>query len=445
MSSTVQDLGPCTKKVAVTIGADHVNREVERNYQELRSTLTLPGFRRGKAPRSLIEKRFASHVLQDVKHDVIVQGIDEAVKEHKLDIVSAPDVDVEAITVVLGTDLAFEFTVEVKPEIELPVYKGLDAKRITSPVTDEDVTRVIDGLRDRMADLVPVEGEPAQEKDFLIGSVELVKDGKVELEMAQVHAQAGVDEHIDTVPLDPALHKLVGARTDQPLIWTVTLPDDYRVAPLRGVAVTATFNAREIKRVRKADVEEIARNYECETEDALRAKIRTRLEEDAREAAETNVEESLIDTIIAQSDFAVPESVLNRTLAARVQKRVEQLYTRMLYAGQKPDDEKLAELARGMREEERRDAERSIRAWYLMERIAKKEKLFATEEDLERKTEELAVRQRKTPTQVREELVKEEMYDAMRMEILEEKVRKLLKDNAKIVDEVGQSKPADQA
>lgn len=434
MTSNVVDIGPCSKKVSVSIEATAVQAEVDRNYNELRNTITLPGFRRGKAPRSLLEKRFASHVIEDVKRDVVVKGIDAAVKEHKLEIVAYPDVEFEKISIELGKGLEFDFAVEVKPDFTLPSLAGLEVKRPAAVVTDQDIDQVINRICERMSDLRPVEGEGATEKDYVFGALTVTSGGKVEVERDQTHAAAGIDDAIDGFPLDDK-SRLLGLKADSVLEWSTTVPSDHKIAALRGKSVEAKFAVNEVKRVHKAAVEDIIGHYDCDTPEALRERIKGQLLNEKKQASEVVVEEKLIDLVLERCPFPVPQTVVQKTVNAHVEERLKEAYMTALYAGEKLADEKFHEMAAAMRTEELPKAERSIRAWYLIERIAKKEKIFATEADLEQKIEDMAVAEGKTPTQIREILVKEDSLDGLRMRILEQKVRNFLKAEARIVDE----------
>lgn len=434
MTSNVVDIGPCSKKVSVSIEATAVQAEVDRNYNELRNTITLPGFRRGKAPRSLLEKRFASHVIEDVKRDVVVKGIDAAVKEHKLEIVAYPDVEFEKITIELGKGLEFDFAVEVKPDFALPSLAGLEAKRPAAVVTDEDIDQVINRICERMSDLRPVEGGGAIEKDYVFGALTVTSGGKIEVERDATHAAAGVEDDIDGFPLDDK-NRLLGLVADSVLEWSTTVPSDHKIAALRGKSVEAKFVVNEVKRVHKAAVEDIIGHYDCDTPEALRERIKGQLLNEKKQAAEVVIEEKLIDLVLERCPFPVPQTVVQKTVNAHVEERLKEAYMTALYAGEKLADEKFHEMAAAMRTEELPKAERSIRAWYVIERIAKKEKIFATEADLEQKIEDMAVAEGKTPTQIREILVKEDSLDGLRMRILEQKVRNFLKAEARIVDE----------
>lgn len=434
MTSNVVDIGPCSKKVSVSIEATAVQAEVDRNYNELRNTITLPGFRRGKAPRSLLEKRFASHVIEDVKRDVVVKGIDAAVKEHKLEIVAYPDVEFEKITLELGKGLDFDFAVEVKPDFTLPSLAGLEAKRPATVVTDADIDQVVNRICERMSDLRPVEGEGAVEKDYVFGALTVTSGDKTEVERDETHATAGIDADIDGFPLDDK-SRLLGVKAGAVVAWSTTVPADHKIAALRQKPVDVSFVVSEVKRVHKAAVEDIIGHYDCDTPEALRERIKGQLLNEKKQAAEVVVEEKLIDLVLERCPFPVPQTVVQKTVNAHVEERLKEAYMTALYAGEKLADEKFHEMAGAMRTEELPKAERSIRAWYLIERIAKKEKIFATEGDLEQKIEEMAVAEGKTPTQIREILVKEDSLDGLRMRILEQKVRNFLKAEARIVDE----------
>ena len=428
IQSTVEEVGPCRRRVSVTIEPEMVKNETETTYAELRQTVSLPGFRRGKAPRSLLERRFGDHVSQDVKKEVILKALQESMTD--LDPVADPDVDFDKIDVSTEAMTTFEFEVDVKPEFELPNYKGLRVKKVLREVSDEDVKSTVDRLRHDHASWTPFEEGAAEEENLVIGHLILTQDDKEVFNREDAAVLAGKEEKLSGVPLPEDANKLLGVTLGQKMEWDAELGDDYYIKDLRGTSARAKFEVLELKRldVPEAD-DELAGNFGEDTMADLEAKIRGDLTHHGKHETEHQVEEGVLDQIIEAANIHLPESLVERALNRQVQQR---LY-RSVMNGQISMDNIDAARAE-LEASERATVERHVRAWYVIEKIAAKEKVFATEDDVGARIQEIAVREEKTPTQVFEELEEKEMLEQVRTDVLESKVRKLLAEAADVVE-----------
>ncbi len=438
MESRVEEIGPCRRKLTVTVPVEEIKAAVEKSYAELRRNVTLPGFRRGKAPRGVLERRFGDHVRDDVKRDLIVGGLEDGIREHGLEVVSDPDFGDAAVE--LDVEKTFEFSVEldVKPDFELPSMDGIKVSRNIEPVTDERIGEVLERLRNENASWVPVEDEGAASGDLVIGAVKFLDGEEEAFNRDQAHLHVGEDRKLAGAELIDGSDIFIGKKPDDLVEGKVGIPDDHPLSALRGKTLDLRFEVQELKRMELPEIDDdLASQYGMDDLQAMKAKIREDLEENAKAEAQHGVEEKILDALLERVEIAVPETTLNRTLDAQSR----DVLIRRVMSGQMGTEDMGAAMT-GLRDELRPEAEHSIRAWYLMQKIAKREKIFATESDVQRRIEEMAAARNTTPTKIREELAEKDGLDQVRTSVLEQKVRNWLTEQVEIVEDSGGSADA---
>ena len=175
---TVEDAGPATKKVHVKVPKEKVAEKIAEQFKELRQGAHIPGFRKGRAPQKLIEKKFSADVKEQVRRTLISESYEQAIEQNSLQVLGEPEFDnPEAVKIEEDAPLNYSFTVEIQPDITLPELKGFKVKKPVIAITDEHVDQAMQNLREQQGALMPVEDRGVEEKDYLIADVH-VKDGE---------------------------------------------------------------------------------------------------------------------------------------------------------------------------------------------------------------------------------------------------------------------------
>ena len=328
-----------------------------------------------------------------------------------------------------GSDFAFSAEVEVRPEFDLPDYKGIEVDRRLESTTDEEVDGVLEQIRGQKAEWLPVEDEGAQEKDLVIGKLTLKEGDDEAFAREDAHLVVGDDDGLLQIPVDGLAEAFTGAKIEQTITMSgINVPESHPLSDLRGKDLDLAFDVNEIKRMELPELDDdLAQSFDFDSLEDMTKRVREDLDARHLEAANGKVEEDIIEAILAKTDFPLPESVINEAVARETQNRL----MRMMMSGQLGKDD-IGSASESLRAEIRPQAEHSIRAWYVLEKIAKKEKIFSTESDFIERVQQMAISSGRTPTQVLEEIEKNEARDRVRTDILEQKVRKWLTDNAKI-------------
>jgi trigger factor len=423
----VEEIGPCRNRIKITIPAESVREEIEKQYQELQKSVQFPGFRRGHTPQKLLEKRFGEEVLESVKETLITKSLEDAIKEKNLDLISEPDLDPAELRVSPEVPLNFEVTVELRPRFEVKDYRGLPLAREPVTVGPPDVDAALQGLARRRATLDPVEDGPVAAGDVVLADARIEVEGEVE-----DHAGTTIDpetQFVGGIYVGDVQQKLVGQAQDGRLEVSATVSRFHPRDDWRGKAAKIELTVREIKRINAPPVDEaLAKDLDY---DSL-AELRERTESEVRAVKERDrdraLEERALDLVLEKTPFDVPDGLVER-------ERERQLHTKVLALElMGVSNEEIQKEITGAAEWPKDELVRALRRAFLMEAIADAEKIFVTEPEVDAAIEDLARSRRKTAEEVREEYDSRDLMSELRRELRWRKVRRFLRENADIKD-----------
>jgi trigger factor len=364
----VEDLERWRRRLALTVPAGAAGRIRDRHVRELARHARLKGFRPGKAPTRLVEKHYAQEIEEEVLKDLIREGYEAGVARRGLDPISPPRVhDVHWMP---DGALTFTAEVDVRPEIELGRTTGFRVEAKRHRVTDEDLERVLDRLREERADWLPVE-RPAAAGDLVVfDSVPLDAEGSPR-SSERVENHKVVLGHEALLPDFEA--GLQGVSPGEEKTIRVGFPEDHPNEALRGTTREFRVSISEVRERRLPALDDAfaAEIGRFETLDEARAKIRSNLEEEVEQQSLREVNEALIDEIISANEIDLPQSMIDRYLANMLSDKDGPL-------GGRVPAERQEELTRVLRP----GAERALRRYYILERVAEREGLGATDEDV---------------------------------------------------------------
>jgi len=425
MEVRIEDIGPCKKCLSIKVPPERIREEIEKNLAELTATVQFPGFRPGKAPRNLVEKRFKSTVVDEVKEKLVRESLGEALTENSIDVIGSPELD--KVEMEEESGLSYEATVEVRPEIKLEDYKGVELKKAPTEPTSEEIDEFILSMRRRYGTMQDVRDGKVVEDAWVRADSEIfVADERVWKREGIVF---GVEEGLILgLAVEGLKDKVLGAAIGDELEFDVTLPEGFFIEEHRGKQARLKVKITEVRRLVPAELTEtLLERLGVSSEEDLRARVagelRSSKEAQAREDMSRQLREKLLDAAEAE----LPEDLVNRVAAdiAERRKRWMRLASGAEAAGSAEEPEDLAS--------ESMEAAREQVIWhFLLEDVAEKEKIFATEDDVDQELELIAVQSRKRPTAVRTELERSGRLSELRSEIRRAKTVQFLLDNAKI-------------
>lgn len=376
-----------TGVLTVEVSAEKVNEGLTAAFNKVVKTVNVPGFRKGKMPRPMFEKRFGVESLyQDALDILLPEAYGNAIDETGIEPIDRPEIDIEQME--KGKELIFKATVQVKPEVTLGEYKGLEVEEVDTTVTDEDVAKELETLQNRQAELVVKEEGTAELGDTVVLDFEGFVDGEAfEGGKAENHSlELGSGSFIPGFE-----EQLVGVATGESKDVEVSFPEEYHAAELAGKPAVFKVTVHEIKgKELPALDDEFAKDVddEVETLDALKEKIRTRLEDSKKHEAEHHVRDSLVEKAAENAQVEIPEvmvtSEVNRMLQEFEQRLQMQGMNLELYFQFSGQDEN------ALREQMKEEAVNRVRVALTLEAIVKAENIEVTDEEVNAELEKMA-------------------------------------------------------
>ena len=384
-------------ELEIEIGAEAFEQACQQAYLKNKSRIQVPGFRKGKAPRKLIEKEYGEGFFYEEAVNLIYgEAVDEAVKEAGLELVARPDVEITAVD--KATGVAMKATCITKPEVEVENYKGIEVEKTVKPVEDEDIDREIKKLQEKNVRIVTVDDRAAELGDTVTIDFEGFKDdvafdgGKGEdfdLELGSGQFIPGFEDAI------------VGHSTGEQFDINVTFPEQYQVADLAGAPAVFKINLKAItkKEYPEADDDLVAETSDFDTLEEFKADARKKLEETNEKAADNAVETYLLDKLVENMKAEIPEVMYdNRTnemvneLAMRLRQQGISIDMYMQYTGQ---------TAETLKKTYREQAEKQVKLRLALEQVVKNEGIEATAEEIESEINTIAQQNNITADEVK--------------------------------------------
>jgi trigger factor len=421
--SRVEDLSPVVKKVSVELTPDRVQDALDRAYTSVSRTVKLKGYRQGHVPRRLVERYFGDDVKKDVAQKLVTGSIHEALAEHQLDPVAPPRV--ENGSVEAGQPFKYTATVEVRPRVEPKDYEGLNLKPLDTAVTDAQVEERLEEMRAGQAMYVPVEGrEVAEAGDFVSADYQ----GSVDGAPLRGASREGVLLEVAAGSLlENKAEGLAGARVGETRELGVSFPNDYAVEELRGkdarfqVAVKG-LKKRETPALDDAFVQDLGGEQKTLAE--LRAKIRSDLEKQKKDRAESDQREAVLTALVEKNPIEAPPALVERNVDAMLQGMLEGFMRRGI------DPRQLGLNLDRMRDELRQRALLEVKGYLLLEAIAEKEKIESTEDDLAKHFEKLAGEVKQPADKIRAALRRQDSIDSLKGRLRQDKALAFLLSKA---------------
>jgi len=412
----------CRRELELEIPAEEVSKKMQSVAKEFARLATIPGFRKGKAPVSLIRRRFAEDIKGEVLQTLVPEHVEKALAEQKLSPVTQPKVD--KLDFNEGQPVKFRAVFEVMPEFELGSYKGLELEMPTMDITDQDVTKALEEMRERAAAFAPVEGRAIQDGDFaqvkLVGTPE---GGGDPLQADSVLCHIGAEE-----TMEPFNTNLKGANVGEHKSFDVEYPADYPDPKLAGKKFHYAVEVLGIKTKRLPELnDDFAKDVsDAKTLDELKSKVREGLEHQRDHKRKELLHERVLAQLVKQHDFPVPESLVEHQMDVRLERVVRSLAAQ----GVDPRAVNVDWVTLRRRQEDRgRD---DVKAELIIDRIATAENIDVSEEDLTRELEHAAGHGNESAEALRARLTKQGTLDRMKAKLRSDKTLEWLEQNAKI-------------
>lgn len=433
MKVTVEEQGPSKRILHVELPSERVADQLEATFREWGQKLQLPGFRRGRVPRDIIRSRFQAEVQEEVLRTLIPDSYREALTQTALEPVSQPDV--EEVHFHAGEPLTYKAVVEVKPSVTVTNYRGIALEREKIEVTDQEVERALEYLREENAEYVPMEGWPALKDDLVV----LDHEGSVQGKPIKGGSGTNLTVSLGHEGYLPGFtEQLAGVQKGDTKRFALQVPSDHPRRELAGRTIEFHVTIKEVKKRRTPELnDEFAKSVgDVETLAELRDKLRQQLLQRKTREQDAALRRALVEKLAQQHQIDVPEAMVERETAAVLEELAMTLRATGGRVQGLPDD---PEVLKG---KAREIATRRVKESLLLEAVAKQEQLTVTEEELTAEVNALAGLYRQEPATVRRAIEDPVRRAGLTGRLLERKALDFLFQHATVTDAFHLIRPA---
>ncbi|HBB61235.1 MAG TPA: trigger factor [Lachnospiraceae bacterium] len=440
MSVQVENLEKSMAKLTVTVSAEDFEKALQRAYQKQKKNISIPGFRKGKVPRQVIEKMYGAGVFyEDAANSILPGAYADAAKESGLDITSTPQIDVTQIE--KGKDFIFTATVALKPDVVLGQYKGVEVPKPDRTVTDEDVEKALKEEQEKNARQITVEDGGAENGD----SVVMDYEGKIDGEPFEGGSAKNHTLVLGSGSFIPGFEDgLLGVKGGETRDVEVTFPEDYHAEELKGKKAVFTCKVEKVTRKELPELDdEFAQEVsEFDTLDAYKADVRKNLETKKEEAARQEIKDNAVSKAAQNSTIEIPAPMIDTqadrmidNFARRLQAQGMSMQQYMQFTG---SDENM------MREQVKPQAEIQIRNQLTLEKIAETENIQVSDEEVDQEIEKMAKAYNMEPDKMKE-IIGDEEKENIRKDLADQKAMDLVADAAVEVEKKEEPAKAEEA
>ncbi|MDE7288140.1 MAG: trigger factor, partial [Oscillospiraceae bacterium] len=411
-------------ELEIKIDAEDFEKAVQNAYMKARKKISVNGFRKGKAPRKMIEQIYGENVFyEDAVNDLVNTDVAPTLEETDYELVATPEINVTSINKADG--VMFKIVITVKPEVEISDYKGIEVEKVVNAVTDEDVDKQIQALRERNGRLVTIDDRAAENGDVAVIDFEGFKDG--------VPFDGGKDENYELAlgsnTFIPGFEEqIVGRKTGEEFTINVTFPENYQMEEIAGQLCEFKIKLNEIKSKELPDLDDefVKDATEFDTLDELKDDIRTKLEDSAAKNADIEAENKLYETLIEKMSAEIPEVMFEnkidemvRDFEMRLSQNGLNMETYLMYTGMD-----MASFRKTFEDQ----AQKQVKVRLALEKIAELENVEITDAQVDEEINKIAEQYNLTADKVRS-IISDK---SVKQDLAVAEASKIVKDSAKI-------------
>ena len=432
----IEDAGPALKRLTITIPPDVIANKVDNSLGMMATQAALPGFRKGRAPRALIERRFGTTVRSEAKNQIIAEAYSKALEDHKIKPIGDPTpvTPLDDLKLVDGKSLEFTVDVEVIPPFDLPPLENFEIRKPMLEVSPERVEQEL--KRQQLLTGTPTKIEGGfKEGDRLAGRITVTKEGE---EKPIFHSDNGVmvvpfakdagKGQVYGIVIEDMGKAFIGKNVGDTLTFHATGPEQHELESVRGAALTITLEIRAAERIEPAAIEHVVEHYGLGSEENLREQIKLALEyrrdQEQIEAMRAQVSEQLVNSV----DFALPE----RLSGAQARRSIERKRLDLLYMGLNPDEVEshLAEI----RSESEDQARKRLKLFFIVHKLAEQFNIDISEQEVNGRIAAIAAQRGLRPEKLRAEFQQSGQINEIALQIREHKAFDRVIASAKVTD-----------
>ncbi len=431
MEVTITDLSPCKKQLRIEIDAETVNAKFDAVAKDFRRHAHLPGFRPGKAPLANVMRSYGDKIGEEAKRTLMSDSYTKALKENELRPVIMPEV--EELQFGHGKPFQYLATLEVTPAFEMPEYIGIEVEKERRSVNDADIAKALDTLREQRVSYTDMD-RPAVEEDFIVVNFTGTIDDKPITDLIKV--ARGLTEqknfwlHKTQNPLIPGtVEALIGSSKGDKKTVTLTIPDDFIYEEIVGKEAKYEIEVVQVKEKSLPELDDkFAKGFGAESMDKLREGVENDLKNELEYSKKKSIRNQCVDKLLGAVNCDLPETIVNEATRAAVHNIVQQNHERGV--GKEIIEENKDKIYANAKT----DAEVRVKANYILSKIAEKEGIKVTDQELSRQVAAMAAQQKVKPQKLAQQLKDNGTIYQVQEEIMNAKVIDLLEEKAKVTE-----------
>lgn len=440
----IEDAGPALKRLTIELPESRIKAKIEDTFSTLANDAVLPGFRKGRAPRRLLEKRFAESVQGDVKGQLLSESYTQAIEDNDLDVIGEPDVkDVDKIEVPESGPMIYIVEVEITPDFELPKFDGIKVEKKTFEVTDADVTAEVEQYRERYGQMSVVEDATVDEGDYVQSDVKVLAgenadaSGGGDAKVLHEHAGAytlvhGQDKdfkgHVAGILIKDLGKQLTDKKVGQTVSISMTGPEGHENDAIKGQPITISMAITHVHRLAPASIEDLLPQFGMQTEDEMRERIKTMLEQRNEQTQQADMHKQVTEQVVDAVQLDLPEGLKSR----QIERALQRQHMELMYSGKQPEEIE-AELAES-RSQGEEQATRQLKTFFVLDKAAKELEVEVQENEINGRISMMAMQQQRRPEKLRNEMRQRGELEQLYLSIREQKTLDKIIEQATVTE-----------
>lgn len=427
-SVEIRDVGPCRKHIKVTVDRNNIDKLLADKYKQLVGDSWVPGFRPGKAPRQIVVRRYQKEVHDQIKGELLLASLEQLADDHDVAPLAPPNLNPNRLQIPEQGPFVYEFEVEVRPEFDLPTYKGLKLKRPVKEFTDADVAAEEQRLFSRFGQLIPKDG-PAEKGDYLIVDMTSTVEGQTIGTTKEVTLR--ID---DTLTFKDAVaphfaEQTVGVKAGETRAIDLTMTDAVGQEGLKGKTAQTTLEVKDVKKLRLPELnEEFLAQFGVQSVEQLREQLRVMLDRRLEYTQRQSAREQVLELISAAANWQLPQDLLQRQARKTMARRVLE----MRESGM--PEEEIEARQRLLQRDVLANTAKALKEHFVLQKIAEAEKIEVEDNEIDSEIERIADEYGESPRRVRAQMEKEELLDTLAAQLIERKALNLILESATYED-----------
>ncbi len=411
----ISSVGPCRKHVRVKVPQADIDHFREEALGEVAGNASVPGFRPGRVPTKLVEKRFKKELTDQVRQRVLLSSLEQLATDNALDPINEPDFDVESLILPEEGDFEYEFDVEVRPDFELPNYTGLTIQRPNREISDEDVSKYLTRFLGQYGSLEP-KSEPAVAGDVVNVDFEFLKDGELLRKMSGLNLELRPKLQFPDGELPNFGELLAGATAGTEKETQITIASEASTIEMRGETIQVRITVNSVSQLQLPELtKEFLTALDVEDEDELKVQARGTLQRQLQFEQRQSTRKQVLEKITESATWDLPEEL--------VRKQVENAMRREILEMQQAGftTQEIRNREAGLRQKSISTTRQALKEHFVLDKIATKEEIECTQPDIESEIYMMALQRGENPRRVRARLQKSGMIENLEAQIRERK------------------------